>query len=115
MNKEVLTQMKSLAEAVARRLKDHFRIFHVDTSSEECRNNPERTCEKVADIAPVSDSTPVPFKEHDLRRADGVPRKQYDERVGQVFGHGDSLCVMPFVFFVRFLIELFPNHKISAG
>jgi len=50
MNYEVLGQMLATTRETANRLKDQFRIFEVDTSSDNLKNNPEGTAQNVANI-----------------------------------------------------------------
>lgn len=50
MNQEVLQLMLDTTREIAIRLKNDFRIYTVDTSSGDTKNNPKRTAEVVADI-----------------------------------------------------------------
>ncbi len=49
MNPEVLTQVRKTTEDVARELDRSFRILRVDTSKAPYREDPRKTCEKVAE------------------------------------------------------------------
>ena len=50
MNPEVLQRMLDNTNETAERLKRNFRIYTIDTSSGETKNDPRRTAEKVVDI-----------------------------------------------------------------
>lgn len=50
MNPEVLQRMLDNTNETAERLKRSFRIYTIDTSSGETKNDPQRTAEKVVDI-----------------------------------------------------------------
>jgi predicted NUDIX family phosphoesterase len=50
MNTEVLKQMLQTTNDAAERLKKDFRIFVVDTSAGELKDNPGKTAEQVADL-----------------------------------------------------------------
>lgn len=50
MNPEVLQRMLDNTNETAERLKRDFRIYTIDTSSGETKNDPRRTAEKVLDI-----------------------------------------------------------------
>lgn len=50
MNPEVLQRMLDNTKQTVERLKRDFRIYTIDTSSGETKNNPKRTAEKVVDI-----------------------------------------------------------------
>lgn len=50
MNEEVLQQVVETTRVCTERLKDEFRIYQVNTSSGDTKENPERTAEVVADI-----------------------------------------------------------------
>ena len=50
MNEEVLQQVVETTRDCTERLKDEFRIYEVNTSSGDTKENPERTAEVVADI-----------------------------------------------------------------
>lgn len=50
MNPDVLQQMLDTTHETAERMKQAFRIFHVDTSSGSIRNNPKKTAEHVVDM-----------------------------------------------------------------
>lgn len=50
MNRDVLQQIKVTNQECANRLKNEFRIFTIDTSYGETKDNPTRTAEVVADI-----------------------------------------------------------------
>jgi predicted NUDIX family phosphoesterase len=50
MNLDVLQQMLATTLDAADRMKDSFRIFHVDTSAGSIKDNPKKTAEHVADM-----------------------------------------------------------------
>ena len=50
MNPDVLQQMLDTTLAAAERMKNAFRIFHVDTSSGSIKDNPKKTAEHVVDM-----------------------------------------------------------------
>lgn len=50
MNPEVLQRMLDNTNQTVERLKRDFRLYTIDTSSGETKNNPRRTAEKVVDI-----------------------------------------------------------------
>ncbi|MCE5271729.1 hypothetical protein LLH00_10650 [bacterium] len=50
MNPEVLQQFKEKTLECAKRLENDFRIFRIDTSFGETKDNPKRTAEIIADI-----------------------------------------------------------------
>jgi predicted NUDIX family phosphoesterase/thymidylate kinase len=50
MNAEVLKKTLATTQQTAERLASEFRLFVIDTSSEEFRGNPQRSAEKVADL-----------------------------------------------------------------
>jgi predicted NUDIX family phosphoesterase len=50
MNTEVLQRMLDITHDAIENLKRHFRIYPIDTSSGETKNNPRRTSEIVVDI-----------------------------------------------------------------
>ncbi len=50
MNPDVLQQMLDTTLAAAERMKQAFRIFHVDTSSGSIKDNPKKTAEHVVDM-----------------------------------------------------------------
>lgn len=50
MNLEVLQRMLENTRETVERLKRDFRIYTIDTSSGDTKNNPQRTAEKVVDI-----------------------------------------------------------------
>lgn len=50
MNREVLNQLKETNLECAERLKNEFRIYKVDTSFGETKDNPKRTAEVVVDL-----------------------------------------------------------------
>jgi predicted NUDIX family phosphoesterase len=50
MNLDVLQQMLDTTHEAANRMKHAFRIFHVDTSSGNIKNNAKKTAEHVADM-----------------------------------------------------------------
>ena len=50
MNAEVLQRMLDITSDTVERLKRDFRIYPIDTSSGETKDNPRRTAEKVVDI-----------------------------------------------------------------
>lgn len=50
MNPEVLQRMLENTRETVERLKRDFRIYTIDTSSGDTKNNPQRTAEKVVDI-----------------------------------------------------------------
>jgi predicted NUDIX family phosphoesterase len=50
MNEAVLKQMRDTNRACAERLKNEFRVYEIDTSSGETRDNPKRTAEIVAEL-----------------------------------------------------------------
>jgi predicted NUDIX family phosphoesterase len=50
MNSDVLQQLLNTTLDAADRMKDAFRIFHVDTSSGSIKDNPKKTAEHVVDM-----------------------------------------------------------------
>jgi predicted NUDIX family phosphoesterase len=49
MNPEVLEKMRSTTNDVAKKHENNFRIFRIDTSTKIFNNNPQKTCEEIAD------------------------------------------------------------------